>query len=79
MGSGQPQEPNALTHPPRSDTDSDTGQPAEKRHESSAAAKALTNIWAEDESDGEVTDQSDFWRDHSPPETVVGIFVPALI
>ena len=46
--------------PPPSDTDSDTGEPAEKRHESSAAAKALTNIWAEDESDGEMTDQSDF-------------------
>ena len=44
--------------PPPSDTD--TEQPAEKRHESSAAAKALTNIWAEDESEGEMTDQSDF-------------------
>ena len=44
--------------PPPSDTD--TEQPAEKRHESSAAAKALTSIWAEDESEGEITDQSDF-------------------
>ena len=41
-------------------SDTDTEQPAEKRHESSAAAKALTSIWAEDESEGEITDQSDF-------------------
>lgn len=45
--------------PPPEEEDSDK-EPAEKKHETSAAARTLGDIWAHDESEEEEADRSDF-------------------